>query len=108
MCDAQPWSAGPPDARRRQTKSAAVSGAARKARSIARAPSLCRPGRVGIGDGLRRLIFALDLALDVRRERRMLLSMDDHALKDIGFSRSEVYAEARRPLWDLPRDRLLL
>jgi uncharacterized protein YjiS (DUF1127 family) len=104
MCDAQPWSARLLDARLGKTKSAA-GGAARKARSIAGAPSLRRSG---LGDGLRRLIFALDLVLEVRRERRMLLSMDDHALKDIGFSRSEAYAEARRALWDIPRDRLLL
>jgi uncharacterized protein YjiS (DUF1127 family) len=67
-----------------------------------------RSGRLRIADAFRRLIVALDLALDVRRERRMLLSMDDHALKDIGFNRSDAYAEAHRPLWDIPRDRLLL
>jgi uncharacterized protein YjiS (DUF1127 family)/cyanate permease len=76
--------------------------------SIARALPPCRPGLVGVVGGVRRLIFALDLALDVRRERRMLLSMDDRALKDTGFNRGEAYAEARRPLWDIPRDRLLL
>ena len=76
--------------------------------SVARALPGCRPARVRIADGILRLIFALGLALDVRRERRMLLSMDDRALKDIGFNRSEAYAEAHRSLWDIPRDRLCL
>jgi uncharacterized protein YjiS (DUF1127 family) len=108
MCDARSWNARAFDATPGQTKSAAVGGAAKRVRSIAGAPSRRRSGRVRIANGIRRLLFAMDLALDVRRERRMLLNMDDHALKDIGFSRSEAYAEARRPLWDIPRDRLLL
>jgi uncharacterized protein YjiS (DUF1127 family) len=66
------------------------------------------PDRFRITHGIRRLIFGLDLVLDVRCERRMLLRMDDRALKDIGLSRSEAYAEARRSLWDIPRERLLL
>jgi hypothetical protein len=71
------------------------------ARGIAR-----RSGLRCIADGIRLLIFGLDLVLDVRCERRMLLRMDDRALKDIGLSRSEAYAEAHRSLWDIPRDRL--
>jgi uncharacterized protein YjiS (DUF1127 family) len=108
MCDARPWSAGALDATSEQTKSPAASGIAKQMWSIGGAPSRRWSGRVRISDGVRRLIFALDLALDVRRERRVLSSMDDHALKDIGFNRSEAYAEARRSLWDIPRDRLLL
>jgi uncharacterized protein YjiS (DUF1127 family) len=67
-----------------------------------------RPGLFRIADGIRRLILDLDLVLEVRCERLMLLRMDDRALKDIGLSRGEAYAEARRSLWDIPRDRLLL
>ena len=67
-----------------------------------------RSGPFHIADGFRHLMFHLDLVLDVRCERRMLLRMDDRALKDIGLSRSEAYAEARRSLWDIPRKRLLL
>jgi uncharacterized protein YjiS (DUF1127 family) len=48
------------------------------------------------------------LALEVRRERRMLLSLDDRVLRDIGLSRCEAWAEAHRSLWDIPHDRLLL
>jgi uncharacterized protein YjiS (DUF1127 family) len=48
----------------------------------------------------------LDLALEVRRERQMLWRMDEPALKDIGFNRSEAYAEAKRWFWDLPSERL--
>lgn len=52
-------------------------------------------------------MVVLDLALEVPRERLNLLSMNDHALKDIGLSRNEASAEADRSLWDIPRDRLL-
>jgi uncharacterized protein YjiS (DUF1127 family) len=54
------------------------------------------------------LILALELALEIRSERRMLLSMDDRALKDIGFNRGDAYAEAHRSFWDIPVDRLRL
>jgi uncharacterized protein YjiS (DUF1127 family) len=53
-----------------------------------------------------RLILSLELALQVRRERRMLSGMDDRALKDVGFNRGDAHAEAQRPFWDLPVDRL--
>lgn len=46
--------------------------------------------------------FARGAAL-ARRERAELASLDDAALKDIGVSREEALAEARRPLWDVPR-----
>jgi uncharacterized protein YjiS (DUF1127 family) len=76
--------------------------------STARALSAHPAGLVRIARGIRRLISILDLALEVQRERRMLLSMDDRALKDIGLSRSEVWAEACRSVWEIPRDRLWL
>jgi uncharacterized protein YjiS (DUF1127 family) len=76
--------------------------------SVARARSPYRAGRIRIAGGIRRLICVLDLVLVVRRERRMLLGMDDRALKDIGFSRSKACAEACRPFWDIPVDRLPL
>jgi uncharacterized protein YjiS (DUF1127 family) len=73
--------------------------------SNAHAPSYLPDRRRG-ASGIRYLIFVLDLALEVRRERQMLWRMDEGALKDIGFNRSEAYAEAKRWFWDLPSERL--
>jgi len=54
---------------------------------------------------LGRIFAAIELAIEVRRERQMLRALDDRALKDLGLKgRSD--AEASRPFWDLPRDRL--
>ncbi len=36
------------------------------------------------------------------RERQFLKRLDDHLLRDIGRSRSEAQAEAKRPAWDAP------
>lgn len=38
----------------------------------------------------------------VRRQRAQLSRLDDAALADIGRSRDEAQAEARRPVWDVP------
>jgi uncharacterized protein YjiS (DUF1127 family) len=45
--------------------------------------------------GLARLLQWHELA----RERRALLALSDHMLKDIGISRAEAEREARRPFW---------
>jgi uncharacterized protein YjiS (DUF1127 family) len=47
----------------------------------------------------------LGLMLQVRRERRALQALDDFALKDLGLTRGDVYREAARRPWDLPRRR---
>jgi uncharacterized protein YjiS (DUF1127 family) len=73
-----------------------------------RAPVSYRAGGDGIAGRVWRLICVLGLALDVRRERRMLQSLDDAALKDMGLNRADVWTEARRPLWEIPRNRLWL
>ncbi len=38
----------------------------------------------------------------LRRQRRMLVRLDDHALRDIGLSRADAQDEAARPIWDVP------
>jgi uncharacterized protein YjiS (DUF1127 family) len=48
------------------------------------------------------LIKAADALLiwyDRARERRALLSMDDHLLRDIGLSRADIWDEAQKPFW---------
>lgn len=63
-----------------------------------------RPGRIG---GHIQSFFAnLELALRVRSERQSLAELDERTLKDIGFNRSDAYAESGRSFWDLPVDRL--
>ena len=48
-------------------------------------------------------LFAnLRLAYHAHAQRRHLAALDDHALSDIGLSRSQALAEADRPLWDVP------
>ncbi|MEM1264408.1 MAG: DUF1127 domain-containing protein [Pseudomonadota bacterium] len=37
---------------------------------------------------------------EMRRQRRHLARLSAHELKDIGISRLEAHAEARRPFWD--------
>jgi uncharacterized protein YjiS (DUF1127 family) len=56
------------------------------------------------GKRIARLIGAIELALQVRRERRILLAMDDRMLKDLGLN-GRAYAEASRPFWDVPAER---
>jgi uncharacterized protein YjiS (DUF1127 family) len=45
------------------------------------------------------------LAFQVRRERRHLLELNEHALKDLGLH-GEAHAEAQRSFWDVPIERL--
>jgi uncharacterized protein YjiS (DUF1127 family) len=54
---------------------------------------------------LTRVLSTIELALEVRRERRMLRGLDERALKDLGLE-GKADAEASRPFWDVPRDRL--
>ena len=59
----------------------------------------------GIAKGITRLIRTIELAFQVRRERRMLLGMDDYMLKDLGLI-GIADVEANRPFWDVPLERL--
>lgn len=47
----------------------------------------------------RSLITWLRAATERRRQRRVLEMLDDHLLRDIGVSREQALAEARRPPW---------
>ncbi|WP_072392582.1 DUF1127 domain-containing protein [Hyphomicrobium sp. CS1GBMeth3] len=53
---------------------------------------------------LRTLVWA-EAVFRTVRERRQLMSLDEHGLKDIGMSRADAYCEWSRPFWDVPRDR---
>lgn len=41
--------------------------------------------------------------LSLARQRAALAAMDDAQLRDLGLTRDEALAEARRPIWDLPK-----
>ena len=41
-------------------------------------------------------------ALAINRQRRALADLDDSMLEDLGLTRSEAEAEARRRTWDVP------
>ena len=45
----------------------------------------------------------LVLGLGIARQRRRLAELDDTMLADIGLTRAEARAEARRPVWDVPQ-----
>jgi uncharacterized protein YjiS (DUF1127 family) len=62
-------------------------------------------GLARAGSRIGRLVGAIELALQVRRERRILLGLDCRMLKDMGLN-GIAYAEASRRFWDLPIDRL--
>jgi len=62
-------------------------------------------GLAHAGARIARLMGAIELAFRVRRERRILLAMDDRMLKDLGLN-GIAYADASRPFWDVPVDRL--
>ena len=59
-----------------------------------------------LGRQLARFVQIVAIAVDVHRERRRLLSMDESALKDMGFNKGQAHCEASRSFWDVPADRL--
>ncbi len=46
-----------------------------------------------------RLLDVLFSAMERRKQRHALMRLDDHQLKDIGVSRSEVEQEVSKPFW---------
>jgi uncharacterized protein YjiS (DUF1127 family) len=59
----------------------------------------------GRGGWFSRVFLALELLLQVRKERRSLRELSDAGLKDIGLSRADVHLESGRSFWDLPGTR---
>jgi len=73
--------------------------------TITIAPSRPLSGAKSLGRRLRRLFASLELALQVRAERRMLQALDARALKDLGVSAGDAASEAGRAFFDLPQTR---
>ncbi|HJZ44900.1 MAG TPA: DUF1127 domain-containing protein [Hyphomicrobiaceae bacterium] len=73
--------------------------------SLILARSGSRQGSAQFGRRISQLFLAIELALQVRRERRMLAGLSDGMLKDIGLTRADVHRETGRALWDVPADR---
>lgn len=55
---------------------------------------------------LRAVFHKIALAITVRAERRALMSLDEAALKDMGFNSGQAHREYGRSFWDIPVDRL--
>ncbi len=53
---------------------------------------------------LTRFARTWQVVLETRRQRRMLMALDDRMLSDIGLSRSQAFREGSKTLLDFPRD----
>jgi len=70
-----------------------------------RGPYLTRlDGVRAFGQYLVRFTHYFLTCLDVARQRKQLLALDESALKDIGISRTDALREANRDFWDIPED----
>jgi len=70
-----------------------------------RGPYLTRlDGVRAFGQYLVRFTHYFQTSLDVARQRKQLLALDESALKDIGISRTDALREANRDFWDIPED----
>ena len=56
--------------------------------------SVMRAGHIAL-----RVSNLIDAWADRRRQRRALLELNDHMLKDIGIGRGEAWQEGRKPFW---------
>jgi uncharacterized protein YjiS (DUF1127 family) len=70
-------------------------------RARPRLPSIHLPARLLVPMLARRLARWYEL----HRQRRLLLSLDDRLLRDIGISRADARKEALRPFWHDPWSR---
>lgn len=55
--------------------------------------------RAGTAAGKPGFLVMLQLWLERRRQRRALLELNDHLLKDIGLSRADAWQEGTKPFW---------
>jgi uncharacterized protein YjiS (DUF1127 family) len=53
------------------------------------------------GPRLLRALLVVEGWLDRHHQRQSLLELDDHMLRDIGISRNDAEAEAKKPFWQL-------
>jgi uncharacterized protein YjiS (DUF1127 family) len=67
---------------------------ARDGRAFARGGRVAPGATAGGG-----LMAQFQLWLERRRERRTLLGLNDHLLKDIGVSRADAWQESQKPFW---------
>jgi uncharacterized protein YjiS (DUF1127 family) len=74
---------------------------AQAAEEVIAPPVLCVV-MTGLIDRASSLIHWLEVAWQLRTERRKLSELSDRALHDIGLSRADVWREARRSFWDVP------
>ena len=56
------------------------------------------------GAAIGHVVAMLHIWQERARQRRELLSLSDHALRDIGRSRAEALREARQPFWRIKSD----
>ena len=70
---------------------------------IALAHDFSRSPRRSAGASTRRpglhLLTTLEAWAERRRQRRALLQLSDHALKDIGLNRADAFEEGTKPFW---------
>lgn len=58
-----------------------------------------------LGHQSKKITFKLNWLFDimaVRQQRRKLAKLDKVALRDLGLTQSDVQAELKRPVWDVP------
>ena len=61
-------------------------------------------GMRSLGQYLVRFAHYFLTSLDVARQRKQLLALDERTLKDIGINRTDALREANRDFWDIPED----
>lgn len=66
---------------------------------IAKSDLFARDGRVVPSLPLGGWLTQVQFWLERRRQRRSLLELNDHMLKDIGLNRVDAWQESQKPFW---------